>query len=302
MAPPASESSASELGPEQEARLKKRLTRTGSSFDMLALLRALRVLRYEPDEIFFENNMEESPTRSLVRTVRFLDEPVRRALVSVNMGLMGPNGPLPSYFHRFAEELGDREAFDLFLGFFDHLSLKNLFASLYPDYYSRYYDSWEGVRRSYLGICGLASLDRVHWLFSQCVPELSVRVTRSRFHRTSNHHMARTGVTRLDGTGIVGRGYQAEAHGFQVRFHAEYERNSRGRSWAQILTKRFEEQIAPILRLYHVEVSLSLWIENHESWAGLNNQGLLGYERLKENTPAGHEMVLYDGREGSVSF
>jgi|MDSW01.1.fsa_nt_gb hypothetical protein len=284
------------LSQTHEKKIRDRLVSKASDFDLLALLRALSVLGYEPDDVFFENSMGEPTSRSLVHSLRFEQSPIVRAVVGVNMGLMGPNGPLPSYFQRFAEELLDRESFDLMIQFFDHLSLKNLFASLYPDYYSRYYDDWEAVRQSYMGICGLASIDRIHWLFSQYIPELPVHVRRATFRKTSDHHVARTGITRLDGTGIVGRGYQADAHGFQVRLHAELEKDSRGRSWAKIVSQRFIEHLQPLLKVYNVEISLSLWIENHESWARLNEQGFLGYERIQEDFGAGHEVVLHDGR------
>ena len=284
------------LSQTHERKLRDKLVARAVDFDLLALLRALRLLGYGPDDIFFENSLDGPPSRSLVCSVRFEQAPVYRVVVGVNMGLMGPNGPLPSYFQRFAEGLLDRESFDLMIRFFDHLSLKNLFASLYPDYYSRYYDDWGAVRQSYMGICGLASIDRIHWLFSQYIPELPVHVRRATFKKTSDHHMARTGITRLDGTGIVGRGYQADAHGFQVRLHAELEKDSRGRSWAKIVSERFIEYVQPLLQVYNVEISLSLWIENHESWARLNQQGFLGYERIQEEYGAGHEVVLHDGR------
>ena len=286
---------------EQDQLLRQRLQAKAATFDVLALLRALRWLGYEPDDIFFENSLDEAATRSMVRFVRFEDAPVYRAVVGVNLGLMGPNGPLPSYFQKFAENLLDREPFDLMIRFFDHLSIKNLFASLYPDFYSRYYEDWDGVRSSYLGICGLTSVDRVHWLFSQFIPELPVHVSRARFRTTSDHHVARTGITRLDGTGIVGRGYQADTHGFQVRLHAEMERDSRGRSWAKVVTDRFQKKLRPLLEHYNVSISLTLWIENHESWARLNEQGFLGYERIQENMAAGHEVVLHDGRLSALA-
>lgn len=279
-----------------QERLRERLITKASTFDLLALLKAVRALGYEPDDIFFANAVDEAVTRTLVRYVRFEERPIERVVVGVNMGMMGPNGPLPSYFQQFAENLPDREPFDLMIGFFDHLSLKNLFASLYPDFYSRYYESWEGMRKSYLGICGMTSVDRIHWIVSQYIPELPVHVSRARFRKTSEHHVARTGVTRLDGTGIVGRGYQAESYGFQVRLHAELEKDSRGLSWAKIVTDRFHQSLKPLFDTYNVEVSLSLWIENHESWATLNQQGFLGFERIQEQTATGHEVILHDAR------
>lgn len=279
-----------------QERLRERLITKASTFDLLALLKAVRVLGYEPDDIFFANAVDEAVTRTLVRFVRFEQSPIERVVIGVNMGMMGPNGPLPSYFQQFAENLPDREPFDLMIGFFDHLSLKNLFASLYPDFYSRYYESWEGMRKSYLGICGMTSVDRIHWLVSQYIPELPVHVSRARFRKTSEHHVARTGVTRLDGTGIVGRGYQAESYGFQVRLHAELEKDSRGLSWAKTVTDRFHQNLKPLFDTYNVEVSLSLWIENHESWATLNQQGFLGFERIQERSATGHEVILHDAR------
>ena len=57
----------------------------------------------------------------------------------------------------------------------------------------------------------------------------------------------------------------------------------------------------PLLKVYNVEISLSLWIDNHESWARLNQQGFLGYERIQQDHGAGHEVVLHDGRMDTLS-
>ena len=288
------------LSEAQRAALRRRITSHPSKFDLLALLRALKHLGYQPSDLLFRHDPEEPPGHTLIANVDFRESPTRHVAVTVNIGLLGPNSPLPSYFLRFLEEVPDREAYLQFMGFFNHLCIKNLLSSIHPDHFGRYYEDWDSIRRSHLGICGLNSLERVQWLFSQFVPELPASIARSRFRQTGDYQPARTGITRLDGTGIMGRNYQAFKEGFVVKLHAEQERDSRGRSWAPLLEDRFRLLIQPLLKLHGVEVSLTLTIAEHASWAKLTQQGFLGYDRLREPHSGEHQVVLYDGSSPSL--
>ena len=287
------------LSQQHQTALRRRISKQASKFDLLALLRALKHLGYAPSDLLFKNDPEEPAGHALISNVTFQESPHRHVAVTVNMGLLGPNSPLPSYFLRFLEEVPDREAYLQFMGFFDHLCIKNLLSSIHPDHFGRYYEDWDHIRRSHLGICGLNSLERVQWLFSQFVPELPASITRSRFRQTGDYQPARTGITRLDGTGIMGRNYQSVKEGFIVKLHAEQERDSRGRSWAPMLEERFRLLIQPLLKLHGVEVSLTLTIAEHASWAKLTQHGFLGYDRLREPHSGEHQVVLYDGRNPS---
>ena len=287
------------LDTRQKRALMTRLTSAAPSFDLLALLRALEHLDFGPSDLFFKNDPEDAPTRSLISRVEFREMPTRHVILTLNMGLLGPNSPLPSYFLRLLEEVPDRESYLQFMGFFNHLCIKNLLSSIHPDYFGRFYENWSEVRRSYLGICGLSSLDRVYWLFTQLIPELPLTITRAQFQQSGDYQAARTGITRLDGTGIMGRAYQAEAEGFLIKLYAEYEHDSRGRSWPRLIETRFRENIQPLLASHGVEVALSLSIAEHTSWAKLTHSGFLGYDRLRQPQAGAHEVVIYDGRISS---
>src|SRR5688572_15580168 len=81
-------------------------------FDLVALVRLLEAHGYAPERTFFESNAELASASSLVESVRFWDGDeasfgevgAERAAsayvtVTVNLGLLGGQGLLPTYFH-----------------------------------------------------------------------------------------------------------------------------------------------------------------------------------------------------------
>src|SRR5262249_60754517 len=67
----------------------------------------------------------------IIDSLRFEDAP-RRAVVRLSTGLLGADGPLPSYFRRFVDDLADPRPFLAFVRFFDHVIATNLAYVAYP--------------------------------------------------------------------------------------------------------------------------------------------------------------------------
>ena len=89
-------------------------------FDVHALLNLLHHIGYSPEEILFRSHLTTISPSSLLQRIEFLSVPFRRVVVTINLGLMGPNSPLPSYFFKMIDKLWNEKAFLDFISFFDH--------------------------------------------------------------------------------------------------------------------------------------------------------------------------------------
>ena len=79
----------------EQERLRGRVVAEIRRLDLAALLSALDLLGYRGDRVEFRSNPTSAHTSSLFSSIELAAE---RALVTVNLGLMSNQGPLPSYF------------------------------------------------------------------------------------------------------------------------------------------------------------------------------------------------------------
>src|SRR5215831_4673958 len=86
------------------------LVQAARRFELPALLRVLRRQGYAAEDIWFESTRGAPASPGVIDSLRFEGSP-RRAIVRLSVGLLGVDGPLPSYFRRFAEELADPRPF-----------------------------------------------------------------------------------------------------------------------------------------------------------------------------------------------
>jgi hypothetical protein len=281
----ADEGAAADAADAAEARLAAAAPR----FELAALLRVLIARGHSWETISFEGVRELTGTPGLVHALRFAGRTPRRAVVRLNLGLLGPNGALPSYFQRFAEELRDPRPFLSFIRFFDDVLLRNHAWLTCPG---------EGIaasgalRAAYRTTAGFASAPRLHWLFRAIVPELPVTVTPTAFVDDHPDAGARFGPAQLDGTAVMGPAYRVTRRGFIVRLHAEEETDESGRSWESELTRRWEERIAPLLGRLRGPLQLRVCFERYRQGAMLAPTAQMGNRRLRTREAEAWEVVL----------
>lgn len=305
-------SAASDLTP-MEARIQAEATR----FDLRPLLELLGKIGYGREAILFEST-ESGPAPSLVRGVRFSKSPIRTAIVSVHIGLLGDNTLLPSYFFYLIQQSADPTRFFDFLRFFDHRLIENFFAAVHPEIAdaelsstgapvagrSWLFGDYHGALRSFLRMAAPGSPSTLHWLVQLYFPEFRVRVLRQPFSDETDSHACRTGISRLDGSGILGRIYTTEVPGLLVDLIVEDEVDLSGREQADIVRERLDTRLLPLLATFRLALTVRLVVRWHSSAAHVDDpkaidKSFLGYNRLHgrlQRPELEHTTVMYRGR------
>jgi hypothetical protein len=279
-----------------------RIVREARRFELKPLLDLLIAKGYPREEILFEGTREGSAS-NLVEAVRFEKDPVRIIVVTLNLGLLGDNTLLPSYFYQMIDRAPEPERFYDFVRFFDHRLTQNLLRALYPDENGALYRDWHEVLRSFFRMLGPGSIATLHWVAQRHFPDLGVEVGRWPFTDTTSAHSAVLGESQLDGSGILGRSYQSDTAGFGIDLFADEETNERGRAWPNIVKRRLNEQVLPLLAPFRVPLRVRLTVRRHASWAKVDvpfaaARGYLGYERIHGDPDSGHTTVIYRGIAG----
>lgn len=283
---------------EVQARFEGRVSRRARDFDLPALWRLLRSRGYEPADIYIESNPESTSGRSLVEKVEFESRPMRSAVIVVNMGLLGSSSPLPSYFFRLIEGAMAPEPFEDFIHFFDNVLLRQRLKAVMPEDDQPLWGDKSQTKSSYFGMLGPGSVATLTQVIAWYFPELGCRVHRRSFHRTTSAHACRTGISRLDGSGVVGKHYSSEAEGFSVELFTEEESTDNGRSWPHLVRQRLHASVLPLLRGARMPLTVMLNVLSHDTWVLLRHEGYLGFERVVAEEPGAHRMRIYTGFTG----
>src|SRR5438105_5191361 len=179
--------------------LQDKVHEAAARFSLPALLDLLHHLGYQGDDVEFKSSPALAHQAALIQSVDLPPGPGALVEVMVNLGLLGAQGPLPSYF----KELLSRQhegSLEEFLGFFDHQLIKNRALTLYPERDPSLVQDLEGTKRRLLALLGIKSPSTLHWLFTLIFPELGVSVRRS----VQRQQLKTDGV--LLGSAVLGRG------------------------------------------------------------------------------------------------
>lgn len=260
--------------------VERRIRERAKDFDLGPLLRLLESQGYGRERLLLESNPEPAASASLVEAVTFHVSPLRRVVVTLNLGLLGTPGLLPSYFLQVAEQLPEPEPFLDFIRFFDHRLLAALVDALHPERDAGLVGDWERTKGFYLRMVGMNSPATLQWLFQQLFPELRVTCIRRAFRTRFSGMRPTFGPTPLDGTGILGHAYATDVGGFQVELFADEEADMRGRNWPALVRHRFHRHLLPLLESGRMQLEVLLTVRAHGLAARLGPPGMLGYERL----------------------
>ena len=257
-------------------------------FELPALLRVLRRRGYAAEDVLFESVRGASASPGVVDSLRF-DDDQRRVTVRLSTGLLSPDGPLPTYFQRFAEQLDDARPYLAFLRFFDHVVAANLAYVASPV---------DGVAhgsplaRAYQTIGGARSPARIHALLRAIVPELALEVFPATLTRVEPNACARLGSAVLDGTAVVGWAQRTVVAGVVARLHAELEHDDRGRAWVEVIAERCRAVLAPLVRRGGRAVEVRLRVERYTGRARLARGVQLGGDPVALGAPGAWEVPV----------
>jgi hypothetical protein len=285
----------------RDAAFEERVRREVRKFALKPLIDLLVAHGYRREQLLFESNREGSAT-SLVHAIEF-GSGGADVLITVNLGLLGDNGLLPSYFIREVEHSRDAQRFYDFIRFFDHRLIENFVRASWPEDDPDVYGDYALLCRAVLKLVGLDSVSSLHWFVQHLFPELGVRVTRGAFPSSTQSHACRTGISKLDGSSVIGRVYETEAQGFLIELVTDEEAYDHKRTWAAVVRARLNERCLPVLEPFRLPVRVVLTVLSHASWARLESAkaettGYLGYDRVMAKTESRHSVVIWSGVPG----
>lgn len=280
----------------RNASFEARITAKARQFEIGPLLRILESHGYTRDKILFEGNPDPVSSSRVVESIRFTSPHEKRVTITLNFGLLGQGGLLPDYFFAVAEQADQADSFYDFVRFFDHQLISAFFDAVHPTTNPRYWKDWNATKGFYLRMLGLNSIATLQWYFQLHFPELGIQVSRSHYATQSTHYASRVGYSKLDGSAILGKSYDALSDGFRVDVFADEQVNARGESWPHVLRERLHHEVLPLLLENNVQVRVVLTVAERSKRARLGRRGYLGFERLGEPKKNSHSIVLYDGK------
>jgi hypothetical protein len=251
---------------------------------------------YSQEQIFFVSQYDLSSQPSLLRKIEFRDRPQRQVTISLNVGLMCVQTPLPSYFfHQMDQGMIDSNTFSEFAAFFDQLLLREFVLAIYPEINSKILPDWELAKRQFAASLNLRSCATLHWLFSLVFPELGVRVEKALLSRSIETRDIVLGKSLLDGNSIFGKRTSTPVQGLRVALISDGEKTSTGVPWPREIRDRMESMIFPLLKSVGIDLEVFLIIRLQTSWAKLNVDSFLGYDRIKGGSEQQRRIPIYLG-------
>lgn len=307
-------------------RMEAAITARARDFEVPALLRALRAAGYADEAIDLRSNPSLGFSASLVESVEFVDPPAaggpapvrgpergaargtergperasgRRAVITLNRGLLSNQGPLPSYFLELLAE--QRESLMCqFLWLFDDRLLRGYYLSREPDRNRALVSDVARVLGDLLRLLRLSSPHGLHWLFQAVFPEVEVHVQRSASTRTLEVTRTRVAASEL-GAGSALLGYSSiPAGGMIVTLFASESRTPQGRLWGDEAAERLRRYILPQLRGTELLMTVILSVRDHYEHIILSPERHLAYGVLfagsgpRDSAPM-HRIVVFHG-------
>lgn len=277
-------------------RIEKQLARRIHRFDLQSLLRLLAHLGWRTDEIRFTSHFSTSSQASLVHAIEFVTEPTRKVTITLNMGLLAPQNPLPSYFIRRLEASDvDAASFVDFVGCFDHAVLRDYIRNIFPETNRNLFTDWQQTKRRYLYFLNLKSCNTLHWLFSTVFPELGVAVDKASVLRDVKTIPIRLGETALGSDAVFGRKSAAPVGGRRVTLFTDSELTEGGRPWVVEIKQRLDETVFPIIGEVGIDLEIFLVVRSQQTWAKLTQESYLGYDQVRGGTEQARRIKLFSG-------
>jgi hypothetical protein len=275
-----------------EARMRARVR----EFDIVALLELLAHLGYRREEVLLRSHLSSTTQVGLIHDIEFRKHPLRQVVITLNMGLLSPHSPLPSYFFQLLESANvDEDAMTAFVGFFDHAILSEFLASIYPESNAAVFRNWEGTKRSHLSLLSTRSLSTLHWLFQGVFPELGVVASHGTLTRKVRVEPIRLGFAVLGKGGALGGISTVPVPGLEVMLFCDEDYTDQDKPWADEIRRRLASVIFPILEEANVDLRVMLTIRSQRGWAQLGPGSYLGFDRIRGGAERNRVIVVHKG-------
>lgn len=280
------------------ALLEQHIRERIRGFDIPALLEVLAKAGYGGAEIEYRSHRTTLHQSHLVHDIQFIHRPRKRVIISVNIGLLSAQSPLPSFLMRTMEQL-DHERLERFVGFFDHRLLQERFAGLHPERDGALLPGWPEAARDRLRLLRPECPSTLHWLFNKVFPETEISVRREARKQRLPAREMRLGASALGEGDAMGGFASVATGGIEVRIHCNEPLAYNGVPWAVEARRRFSSDVLPLLTDKVLMLSVILLLREQESVLRIERDSHLGYEPLKVPASQTQHVVLFSGDTSS---
>ncbi|HNN52329.1 MAG TPA: hypothetical protein PKO07_14970 [Pseudomonadota bacterium] len=294
-----------------EQTLMATMVRRAHEFTLPALLDALQAVGLRAEEVIFRSHLSHSHQAYLVYSVEFLGDP-RRAVVTLNIGLLAAQSPLPSYFFSVLERGGhNTEALLAVLYLIDHPLLRERARSEYPERDRRTVSDWEHAKGLLLRLLAPQSPRTLHWLFQRVFPELGLSVERATSELPLATDQVIIGTTALGESRALGGQVRLSHSALTVTLYCEEAESLTGRPWTQEGARRLQQFILPLLRESALYLQLWMAFTGRDALARLSSShrkpdGFLGHEPLSravsQPSPPEHSLIASQSSQRVLLF
>jgi hypothetical protein len=277
--------------------LEQNISKKIHEFDLVSLLQLLEFLGYQPEELHFKSHFSTSSQPSLIHQIEFYAEPSRMVVITLNLGLLSAQTPLPSYFLKKVDAgYIDTKSFVDFIGYFDHFLIRNYLLNIHLETNRALFSDWEVTKRRYLQMLDLKSCSTLHWLFELVFPELGVQVDKVSLKRQLRTAHLKLGETILGTDAILGEKTGVPVSGRRITLFSEFEITDSGEPWPREIKQRLDTLIFPIFRAVGMELEIILVIRAQKTWAVLQSDSYLGYDKIRGGGEQYRRIRIFSGR------
>lgn len=262
-------------------------------FDMPALLALLAREGYGESEIEYRSHRTLVHQSHLVHDIQFIHVPRRRVILTVNIGLLSAQSPLPMFLLKTMEQLDplETERMERFLGYFDHELLRARFAGLFPERNAALLPGWESAAHSRLSLLSLTSPSTLHWLLSHAFPEAEVSVWREVHVQPVAARGAQLSATALGDPAALGRFAPVPTGGLEVALFFNQSQCGTGAPWVLEAPRRLSQRVLPVLAQALLPLSVWMVLRDQSAPARLQQDSYLGYSPLVD-AAGPHQWIL----------
>jgi predicted component of type VI protein secretion system len=277
--------------------LRSQIQEEIAQFTLLALLDLLENMGYEQKEIMFRGHNTQVSQSSFLNSIEFFSRPKDCVVVTVNMGLLSANSPLPSYFLLMLERADiDEQLYVDFLDYFNHQLVLNYIMSQAPTRELTIYPDWENTKSCYLAMAGLKSTSTLHWLFKKIFPELDIEVKKAPFNEELTVDTVQVGTPyKLGSAAVFGSRSTVVVMGFEAILYTEEEFLYPGRAWAREIEDRLLNIIFGVFAGAEINLRVFLVITSQQGGARLGSESYLGYDKIVGGENQLRQICLFSG-------
>lgn len=278
------------LIPYEPTTAERRLIREARRFELEALLRALLSLGYPREAVLFQSHWTRTSPASFVESLRLGRAPAGGplAVITLNMGLLSAQSPLPTHFLRALDDgRVDEDKVEVFFHFFDHVLIARHLDAAQRDALPRQ------TAAQLLRVIGLSSPTGLHWLATRLFPELEVSVGRAPVARAVKTPELVLGLATLSDEAVLGGAASVPTGGLELTLIAEEVENPAGRAWAEIVAERLEA-LWSALADEDLSVRVRLVTPRPEGLVELG-RSRLGFEAMTQ-AEEGEVVVVFEAR------